>query len=151
MSYRQHKGKIGLPFICCRLLSIHHNVSKLEYGIPDELLYGRVGYLYSLLFVQKHLGTEAVDPTIIQKASRQDRKEKMGFYIAFISLGFKGKDIRFIVLYSPKRSHNLPLLAGLYTRKPFQSLSNYPEELAAYSAQAISTALFILGTHFAAE
>ena len=28
--------------------------------IPDELLFGRVGYLYSLLFVQKYLGREQI-------------------------------------------------------------------------------------------
>ena len=28
--------------------------------IPDELLFGRVGYLYSLLFVQKYLGKEKI-------------------------------------------------------------------------------------------
>ena len=33
----------------------------------------------------------------------------------------KGIGIRFIVLYPPKCSHNLPSLAGLYTRTPFQS------------------------------
>ena len=39
----------------------------------------------------------------------------------------KGKDkgIRFIVLYPPKRSHDLLPLAGLYTRKPFQSPGGY--------------------------
>ena len=33
--------------------------------------------------------------------------------------------IRFIVLYPPKCSHDLPPLAGLYTRKPFQSPGGY--------------------------
>ena len=62
----------------------------------------------------------------------------------------KGKGIRFIVLYPPKRSHDLPSLAGLYTRKPFQSPRDVLEQLAAYSAQALSTALLIIGTHSAA-
>ena len=56
----------------------------------------------------------------------------------------KGKGIQFIVLYPPKRSHDLPLLAGLYTQKPFQS--PIAEQLAAYSAHTLSTALFMLGT-----
>ena len=38
--------------------------------------------------------------------------------------GIKGKGIRYIVLYPPKCSHDLPPLAGLYTREPFQ----FPEE-----------------------
>ena len=37
----------------------------------------------------------------------------------------KGKGIQFRVLYPPKRSHDLPPLAGLYTRKPFQSPGGY--------------------------
>ena len=37
----------------------------------------------------------------------------------------KGKGIWFIVLYQPKCSHDLPPLAGLYTRKPFQSPGGY--------------------------
>ena len=61
----------------------------------------------------------------------------------------KGKGILCIVLYPPKCSHDLPPLAGLYTRKPFESPRDIPEQLAAYSAHALSTALFILGTHFA--
>ena len=36
-----------------------------------------------------------------------------------------GKGIRFIVLYPPKRSHDLPPLAGMYTRKPIQSPGGY--------------------------
>ena len=36
-----------------------------------------------------------------------------------------GKGIGFLVLYPPKCSHNLPPLAGLYTRKPFQSPGGY--------------------------
>ena len=58
------------------------------------------------------------------------------------------KGIRFIILYRPKCSHNLPPLAGLCTRKPFQSPKDIPEQLAAYSAQALGTSLFMLGTHF---
>ena len=40
--------------------------------------------------------------------------KKQYWYIKWL-----GKGIRFIVLYPPKRSHELPPLAGLYTRKPF--------------------------------
>ena len=63
----------------------------------------------------------------------------------------KSKGIRFIVLYPPKCSHDLPPIASLYARKPFQSPGGYiPEQLESYSAQALSTALSMLGTHFAA-
>ncbi|XP_030846676.1 lanC-like protein 2 isoform X1 [Strongylocentrotus purpuratus] len=39
-------------------------------SLPDELLYGRVGYLYALLFLQKHLGEGNIDPGIINKVCR---------------------------------------------------------------------------------
>ncbi|CAH1788986.1 unnamed protein product [Owenia fusiformis] len=48
-----------------RLHGLH--VDVLDPAIPDEMLYGRVGYIYSLLFIQKHLGTQAADQAIINK------------------------------------------------------------------------------------
>lgn len=33
---------------------------KLSKDLPDELLYGRVGFLWACLFLNKHLGQEAV-------------------------------------------------------------------------------------------
>ena len=45
------------------------------------------------------------------------------WYLCF--LYSKGKGIWFIVLYPPKHLHDLPPLAGLYTRKPFQSPGGY--------------------------
>ena len=65
----------------------------------------------------------------------------------------KVKGIWFIVLYPPKRSHNLPPLAGMYTRKPFQSPGGYSRATGSITeilAHALSTAIFMLGTHFAA-
>ena len=37
----------------------------------------------------------------------------------------RGVLVKFIVLCPPKCSHDLPSLAGLYTRKPFQSPEGY--------------------------
>ena len=56
----------------------------------------------------------------------------------------KGKAIRFLVLYPPKSSQ--ACTHGKY----FNHLGDIPEQLAAYSAHALSTALFILGIHFTA-
>ncbi|XP_073489654.1 glutathione S-transferase LANCL1 [Aquarana catesbeiana] len=39
-----------------RVLQMHSTVMKLDSRLPDELLYGRVGYLYTLLFINKHFG-----------------------------------------------------------------------------------------------
>ena len=77
---------------------------------------------------------------------KQSKAVWLGYYTIYAPK-VKGKGIRFIVLYPPKRSHNS--LAGLYTRKPFQSPREIPEQLAAYSEHALSTALLMLGTHFA--
>ncbi|KAK2526139.1 Lancl1 [Columba guinea] len=46
-----------------RLLHLH----KLDSRVPDELLYGRMGYLYALLFVNKHLGKEKIPQSLIQQ------------------------------------------------------------------------------------
>ena len=48
-------------------------------------------------------------------------------------------------LYPPKCSHDLPSLAGLYTRKPFQSPKRY-----ARAAGSIYSSLAVSGTHFTA-
>ena len=71
--------------------------------------------------------------------------------IKLVSWVIKGKGIRFIVLYPPKCSHDLPPLAGtVHTETIFNPPGDIPEQLAAYSAHTLSTALFMLGTHFAA-
>lgn len=41
-------------------------LNTLDPSSPNELLFGRAGYLYSLLFVNKHLH-ECVDTTFIKK------------------------------------------------------------------------------------
>ncbi|XP_061185520.1 lanC-like protein 2, partial [Saccostrea echinata] len=38
--------------------------------LPDELLYGRVGYIYSLLFVQKKLGEDVIDKALLKRLTR---------------------------------------------------------------------------------
>ena len=43
------------------------------------------------------------------------------------------KGVGFIVLYPPECSHDLPPLAGLYTRTLFQSPRDNPERLVAYT------------------
>ena len=57
-------------------------------------------------------------------------------------MSIKGKGIRFIVLYPLKCLHDLPPLA----RNHFNPLRDIPEHLAAYSAEALSTSLLMLGT-----
>ena len=39
--------------------------------MPNELLFGRVGYLYALLFIVKHIGPKTVDQSLINNVSVQ--------------------------------------------------------------------------------
>lgn len=50
-----------------RVLQMHPCVMKLESQIPDELLYGRIGYLYTLLFINKYYKGEKVSFRYIQE------------------------------------------------------------------------------------
>uniref|UniRef100_A0A8P4GTT2 Glutathione S-transferase LANCL1 n=1 Tax=Dicentrarchus labrax TaxID=13489 RepID=A0A8P4GTT2_DICLA len=52
-----------------RLLQFHQNVVKGAGGLPDELLYGRMGYLYSLVFVNQQLGQDRIPLQYIQQIS----------------------------------------------------------------------------------
>ena len=38
-------------------------------SMPDELLFGRVGYIYALLFVQQHLGEGKIDNSLVLKVN----------------------------------------------------------------------------------
>ncbi|XP_022803586.1 lanC-like protein 2 isoform X2 [Stylophora pistillata] len=49
-----------------KLLSLSDNVCR-DHSLPDEVLYGRAGYLFSLLFVQKHLGEEKISASTINQ------------------------------------------------------------------------------------
>ncbi|KAI5106537.1 lanC-like protein 2 [Silurus meridionalis] len=48
-----------------RLLQLQRSVISPDSEIPDELLYGRAGYLYALLYVNKEIGPETVDKNTI--------------------------------------------------------------------------------------
>lgn len=53
----------------CRLLQLQRSVLSPDSEVPDELLYGRAGYLYALLYVNKEIGAEMVDENTIAKVS----------------------------------------------------------------------------------
>lgn len=36
-------------------------------SLPNEMLYGRSGYLYALLFVQKHCGKECIKNSMLER------------------------------------------------------------------------------------
>ncbi|XP_036401485.1 glutathione S-transferase LANCL1 [Megalops cyprinoides] len=49
-----------------RLLQLHRSVVKGEGSLPDELLYGRIGYLSSLVFVNQQFEEEKIPMQYIQ-------------------------------------------------------------------------------------
>ncbi|XP_053714791.1 lanC-like protein 2 [Synchiropus splendidus] len=50
-----------------RLLQLQRSVLSPDNEMPDELLYGRAGYLYALLYVNKEIGASTVDEGTISK------------------------------------------------------------------------------------
>jgi len=54
-----------------RLFSRGQDVVE-DRSLPDELLFGRVGYLFALNFVQHHLGSDCVDQDLLAKVSLCD-------------------------------------------------------------------------------
>ncbi|KAM6900131.1 lanC-like protein 2 [Xenentodon cancila] len=50
-----------------RLLQLQRSVLSPDSDLPDELLYGRAGYLYALLYVNKEMGPDAVDDVTVSK------------------------------------------------------------------------------------
>lgn len=54
-------------FFSPRLLQLHQVVVKGSGNLPNELLYGRVGYLYALVFVNQQLGQDRIPLQYIQQ------------------------------------------------------------------------------------
>lgn len=52
-----------------RLLQLYQNVVMGAGGLPDELLYGRMGYLYALLYINQQLGHDKIPLQYIQQIS----------------------------------------------------------------------------------
>lgn len=59
-------------FLSPRLLQLHQAVVKGSGNLPNELLYGRVGYLYALVFVNQQLGQDRIPLQYIQQVGRQE-------------------------------------------------------------------------------
>ncbi|KAL7853057.1 hypothetical protein SRHO_G00188420 [Serrasalmus rhombeus] len=66
-----------------RLLQLHRSVVKSSGSLPNELLYGRVGYLYSLIFINQQFQYEKIPLQYIQQvcdavlASGQNLAQRM--------------------------------------------------------------------------
>uniref|UniRef100_A0A672GWT5 Glutathione S-transferase LANCL1 n=1 Tax=Salarias fasciatus TaxID=181472 RepID=A0A672GWT5_SALFA len=54
---------------CVTRLLRYHQAARGSAALPDEMLYGRMGYLYALAFVRRQLGEERVPLEYIQQIS----------------------------------------------------------------------------------
>lgn len=66
-----------------RVVKFHRAVASLartEHPLPDEMLYGRAGYLYALLFLEHHIGQGCIPDDVIEKvaAAILDSGKQMG-------------------------------------------------------------------------
>ncbi|XP_028659894.1 lanC-like protein 2 [Erpetoichthys calabaricus] len=50
-----------------KLLQLHRAVLSSDSDMPDELLYGRAGYLFALLYLNREIGSETVPETNIKE------------------------------------------------------------------------------------
>lgn len=63
----------GFIFILCcvfhlrRLMQLHKSVVKGSGSLPNELLYGRVGFLFSLIFINQQFQQEKIPKQYIQQ------------------------------------------------------------------------------------
>lgn len=59
-----------MPWLFVRLLQLQRSVLSQDSEMPDELLYGRTGYLYALLYINKEIGADTVDESTITKVRK---------------------------------------------------------------------------------
>lgn len=89
-----------------RLLQLHQAVVKGSGNLPNELLYGRVGFLYALVFVNQQLGQDRIPLQYIQQVGQQQAIAAnfillvRGYSVLLFS-GFSGADVCFMSNSSP--------------------------------------------------
>jgi len=72
---------------CFRLLALSQQVLT-DNSVPDEVLFGRSGYLLALLFVRHHLGAETVPQSIVSQVRIGARlRPSIKFPYSFDQLG----------------------------------------------------------------
>lgn len=64
-------------------MQYHQTVVMGSGGLPDELLYGRVGYLYSLVFVNQQLGQDTIPLQYIQQVGQNRSTVSVGIKCKF--------------------------------------------------------------------
>jgi hypothetical protein len=67
----KRKGIGMIILFLLRIVSMKRNA--LSHSNPDEHLYGRAGYLYTLMFLRKQLGHNVIDAQLITEVYRMHR------------------------------------------------------------------------------
>lgn len=89
-----HSRGILLWSICSdvvRLMQFHQSVVQGKGKLPDELLYGRVGYLYSLIFINQQFQQEKIPIQYIQQVSGKHVIHPHLYKTKYIIFCFTGK------------------------------------------------------------
>ncbi|WAQ94656.1 LANC2-like protein [Mya arenaria] len=58
-------GNTAASVDCIKRLEALHKAVCEDPSLPDELLYGRVGYMYALLLVRKHCGNDSIHMDVV--------------------------------------------------------------------------------------
>jgi len=61
------ESKRGRTVSLAPILSLADQVCALPSSTPDELLYGRAGYLFSLLYLRSELGADSIPSTLVRR------------------------------------------------------------------------------------
>lgn len=54
-------------------------VVSSDSDLPDELLYGRAGYLYALLYLNTEIGPDTVPPSVIKEVNEAVFGERLAY------------------------------------------------------------------------
>ena len=60
-------GCLAVSYTARRIVAMKHDA--LDMSKPDEYLYGRAGYLFTLMFLRKELGPTSIDTSLISEVS----------------------------------------------------------------------------------
>ncbi|XP_071528976.1 lanC-like protein 2 [Panulirus ornatus] len=62
----KNKMEEKLKLCIANIKEMERSVLNIKSDLPDELLYGRAGYLYGLLLIQQKIGKEAIDDKMVR-------------------------------------------------------------------------------------
>lgn len=64
-------------FLLGRLLQLQRTIVCRDSDLPDELLFGRAGYLYAVLYVNTEMGPGAVCESAIKEVPRERARRRV--------------------------------------------------------------------------